>query len=532
MVFDIIISNLIYSWYNVKQPPLILENPFNCETFRMNMQRRGPQSGRSYGHIQRRRHLSRRRFILSSTVLLLVAGIVVVVLNILNVIHGSWYLIIPVVFTALGLIVAALQWLFPMDPNMTSVTSYSGVIGQCPPSDPMTVSHERVVSEVYGMLSDPAVSTIVMRGISGIGKSTLATLIYQHAEDERLAGRGPFTDKAVWLYIDETTTFPDLAEDLSILCRKSLPDLSILALQNQAEELYKLLNTCKPRLVILDFKNPLDISTGMGVADVSGFNEWLKTLNTHSCSCSVLLTNFPWSRGACEFNLLYMKEYYLKGLSETEGVNLLQNYEVAATEEELSMAVRYCDGHPGALMSLVNLLQSFKQSLTSFLESPAYVQIWTDTNAKSFFDWAYQQLDPAELALLLAFSVYRKPVPIEAAQSLIPDGVPKDQLMALLKLSKFHLFRDLNDKDHYQLHSMVADYAHNHFTNPGAMHDAHFMAAQYYRSEVNSHAVSGQLRHMKDILLLKEAVWHLLQAGKEEDAYALVKQEKLLKNLF
>jgi hypothetical protein len=78
--------------------------------------------------------------------------------------------------------------------------------------------------------------------------------------------------------------------------KKSLPDLSHIASQYQAEQLFKHINTSTMRrLIVLDFKNPLDQQTRDALADRPDFKEFLRILNSHPCHCRFLLTSRPWS---------------------------------------------------------------------------------------------------------------------------------------------------------------------------------------------------------------------------------------------
>src|SRR5258707_13310351 len=105
--------------------------------------------------------------------------------------------------------------------------------------------------------------------MAGVGKSTLAALIYRYAEEQRRAGGGPFTTEAIWLNIDAAGTFADLAGNLFEGLGKPLPEFTNLFLPHQALALFNVLNTAEqPRLVILDqFESLLDLQTGQALAD-------------------------------------------------------------------------------------------------------------------------------------------------------------------------------------------------------------------------------------------------------------------------
>ena len=140
---------------------------------------------------------------------------------------------------------------------------------------------------------------------------------------------------------------------------------------------------------------------------------------------------------------------------------------------------------------------------------------------------------------MLAFSIYQKPVPVEATQAIIQDNIKRvDLLIALPKLKKLHLLRTLHEKDTYQLHPIVADYAYSIFNDASMTSDytldlktAHMKAAQFYQTTVRKHSPFGQPKHKSDVEMLTEAVWHLLKADQSQEAYTLVQQAKLLEHL-
>ena len=70
---------------------------------------------------------------------------------------------------------------------------------------------EDTVKDIYAKLTQSQLSAIILTGIGGVGKSTLAALVYRYAEVQRHAGNGLFASEAVWLNIDPAVTFADLA---------------------------------------------------------------------------------------------------------------------------------------------------------------------------------------------------------------------------------------------------------------------------------------------------------------------------------
>src|SRR6266487_424550 len=502
----------------------------------MAAQQPGQQTDKSRRESQKRNQLHRIRWIIVIIVLILIAAGTVIWLLTLQ---GTWITILPlVIFTILGIIIALFQWLFPVSYNISEHSStvihsslipqlstatpspatmpeilvhvppadhthppqsglldkraYRGIMGVPPPTDPRTIQQrETVVKDIYTKLTQPDITAFVLTGIGGVGKSTLAALVYRYAEEQRHAGKGLFASEAVWLNIDPAVTFADLAGNLFEVLDKPLPDFTNLSLQHQAMALMNVLNTAdQPRLVVLDqFENLLNLQTGHALADRPGVGEWLDAINSQQCNCRILLTSRLWPQGTREYPPTYMQEYWVRGLEITEGVELLRKLRVEATEADLRAIVEHCQGHAFALTLLASFLRSRNLSLASFFQDSIYAQIWTGNVARNLLDCIYtRQLNEEQRKLLLAFSVYRKPVHLSAAQALLDfhDDEPKMQAhSALDALLNQHLLQAWGE-GRYQLHTIVADYAQSHFVegnaqaNLQAVRTAHAKAAQHY----------------------------------------------------
>jgi NB-ARC domain len=144
----------------------------------------------------------------------------------------------------------------PLPPAATAAdkAAFRGIVGFPPPTDSRTIQQrEKVVKEVYALLTQSDITTIVLTGIGGVGKSTLAALIHRYAEQQRREGKEPFTDVAIWLMIDPAVTMTDLAGTLFEALGKPMLDLGNLTPQNLAVVLFNALNTTEhARLIVLD----------------------------------------------------------------------------------------------------------------------------------------------------------------------------------------------------------------------------------------------------------------------------------------
>lgn len=509
-----------------------------------------------------------------------------------------WFSILPIIiFTVLGVVIGLFQWLFPLSssiPQHHTVSSlapqvsvppmpqiivhvpttqpaavadkaaYRSILGLPPPTDSRTIQQrEKIVKEVYARLTQPDITAIVLTGIGGVGKSTLAALLYRYAEEQRGQGktvernayphqgvmhhaRTQFTAEALWLRIDPAVTMTDLAGTLFEALGRPMLDFGSLTPQNLAVALFNALNTTEQaRLILLDqFENLLDAHTGYALADHAGVGEWLDALNSQPCRCRVLLTSRPWPQGTREYPPTYMQEYHIKGMETAEGIELLRKQGVGpeVSDAELRIAVEHCAGHAFALTLLASFLRRNRSlSLTALFNNPTYTQLWTGNIARNLLDSIYtEQLNEVQRKLLLAFSIYREPVALDAAHALIDftAEVPETQMLSALDaLLRQHLLQ-ASGEGRYQLHAIVADYATSRFVGGSeqagqqALRDIHARAARYYlqAAEVTC-PPREQRRCMSDVQPLIEAIWQQCQSGQWQEAYNLMEQEGIFWNL-
>ncbi|HEY6543074.1 MAG TPA: NB-ARC domain-containing protein, partial [Ktedonobacteraceae bacterium] len=281
---------------------------------------------------------------------------------------------------------------------------YHDLTGAPPPTNAESIQQRKtVVEEVYTLLIQPHMSSVVLTGIGGSGKSTLAALVLQYSEKQHTASPCPFAGEGLWLTMNESTTFIDLAGTLFAAFGKSLPDFSTLSPHSQALSLVNLLNSTEmPRLILLDqFEHFLDSHTGQVLATRPGVGEWLDALNSRPCRCRILLTSRPRPRGVRAYPQISLQEYQVEGLLPAEGRELLRTQGVKGTDDELQMVVQRCDGHAYALVLFASLLRDYRMGLATLLNDPL---MWIGDIATNLLDAIYtHQLNEDQRELLRAF---------------------------------------------------------------------------------------------------------------------------------
>ena len=520
----------------------------------------------------------RYRVITTVTIVLFTVGAVSGVLSVLGFIHGSFFSILSVALTTLAVAGILLLQLIPIlyrpheltaispppspNPSIAAQAAlsqpHSSVkpaaliknvhrdIRGLPPPTLSKIIHQRreVVEEIYALLTRQDVSAVVLTGIGGVGKSTLAALVFRYVEEQYRMGKGLFAAAPIWISIDPTVTLADIAGTIFEILDQSMPDFDQLAPHDQALTFFNALNSEKmARLVVLDqFESLLDLQTGHILSGRPGIGEWLDALNSQPYASRVLITSRLRPQGNHEYPPTYLQEYAVDGLTSAEGAELLRKQGVEAfqaTEEELHQAVIHCQGHALALTLLASLLRRNRNlTLRTFLSDSAYTLLWTGDVVRNLLDYSFtQQLDQTQRHLLLAFSIYRGAVSLEAAQMLMAD-VSRVEIPAALDVLLAQHLLNVSGEGRYQLHPVIAGYVQNHFdeigeqTNGSAIREMHTKASQYYIQQAKIFCPPrGLRRRSSDVHFLIEAIWHLCQAGQFTEAYKLIEQEDIFLDL-
>ncbi|GHO93808.1 hypothetical protein KSF_038560 [Reticulibacter mediterranei] len=415
------------------------------------------------------------------------------------------------------------------------------------------LQRESVVSTVYTKLIQPDVSAVVLTGIKGIGKSTLAAQVYSYAEERRRAGEGLFTSEALWLRIEASGTITDLIRVVAVALKTSHDTFDYSLSHdwrpvffnphlNLAVELFHLLkHESTPRLIVLDqFEEWLDDHAGREPGNYAEISEWLDMLNSQACACRILLTAHTYPQGTGVYHQIYRREHCVEGLHIPEGVALLRQWGVQDDEKHLTRAIQHCEGHLLALVLLDQLRQKHHVDLATLLDNPRYKRLWIKDVKRNLWDYIYEHLlkNENQLHLLLAFSIYREAVPWHAAYTIIHRQTRVTEEEALIALEAIQDYKLLNisqvEEEYYALHPLIADFLRNHSTtnddaNRIDIRKAHAEAARYYQDSFSIYEKPYQ--RIEDMHALIEAVWHLCKAEKYQEAYALMEQKRLFFHL-
>lgn len=383
------------------------------------------------------------------------------------------------------------------------------------------------VEAVYRLLTQGEKTGVVLTGLAGVGKSTLARLICAYVEQERDGAQGGLFAPPIQVKLDKNMTFADLLVRLAHKLKQPMPDLGSASATGQALLLFKMLNTVNyPGLIVLDqFEYLLETPTGPGRP---GAREWIDLLNRYACRCHLLITCHIWPNSAPGDGQEYLQEYHVDGLEIAEGVALLRDSGVQGEPKDLEKAVRRCKGHVIALMLLAQVLQDYRMSLPKLL---ARSKLWTQDVAGHLLDVLYKdQLTMTHRRVLQAFAIYREAVPTEAAQTILPDMSEQQFFSALRTLLKYELLQPSRE-DQYQLHDIIEGYVQKNFAdenqdgNSQLVEEAHAGAASYYWRRAAAEIRYHRPTRIEDAHFLTEATWHYCQAKRWEQALAVLNKE-------
>jgi tetratricopeptide (TPR) repeat protein len=417
--------------------------------------------------------------------------------------------------------------------------SYRSILGTPPQTNPSVIQQRTTAVEtITTKLTQSSLNALALTGIGGVGKSTLAALVYWAIAAQHQQATSLFAEPPLWLTIDALTAFSDIMGTIYQALGKPLPDLRSLSPANQAHALCTQLSTAPSRLIVLDQFDEylLDWKTGEVLPDRPSIGEWLDALNSQPWSAGyrLLLTSRSRPKGIRAYAPLGLQEYAVEGLSIAEGIDLLGKRGVQAEQADLRKAVDYCHGHALSLTLLVVLVQEYSMPLADLLSDSS---LWFGDIATKLLDEIFQRLSNDQCDLLRAFSLYRTAVPIEAAQAIFPEVSRQSLLIALRPLLTQHLIQALPEKS-YQLHAIVASYSKQHFVegneqeNQRTLEQAHAKAVQYCIQQAHQqHPPREQRKHVSDVFWIVEAVWQLMQATQWQEAYTLTGQEELMPDL-
>lgn len=317
--------------------------------------------------------ISRRLIGFAVGIIILIFGTVLLLIGTGNVISASWSVILTAAFSVFGVLIVTLQLFFPLRPSRapTSIPSRKRLIyrnlEETPPfmESGTTLPRKEAVRNIYETLIQKDITTVVLTGVPGVGKTWLAALVSSYAEKQRQVGNGPFNTEVLWLKVNQDVTMIDLAGTILEAQGQYRPELDTFTPEKQAEALFDVLNTTdKARLIVLDAFELLLNEQGYVREDRSGISEWIDLINTRPCICRILITSRRGPLGTFTKRSAF-REICSEGLTPPEGIELLRKQGIRATEGELHNAA----DNPLLLTQIASLVRERSLSLETLFDS-------------------------------------------------------------------------------------------------------------------------------------------------------------------
>ncbi len=290
-----------------------------------------------------------------------------------------------------------------------------------PPTDGgLIIPRADEVNTALYLLNRPQLSTLVLSGDAGAGKSTLAALLYRRLQEVARAGQ-PAPRHMVWLGLGPHTTLPDAIAAILDSLGASDPAFFFLKPEQQISLLLLALRRPQePALIVFDH-----------------FDEWLTfgektiTINEERGAISLLLDMLQTDLGASRVLLTSYRSpfvqhnedeesearthsYLVSRLSIPEGTALMQQRGVQAAPEELSLLWQRCAGHAYALVLCSTLCSLTGAHPHYLLSAPEYLPLWNGYVPLNLLAAVYHNLNVVQRALLRSLSLFDEPVPLQA----------------------------------------------------------------------------------------------------------------------
>jgi tetratricopeptide (TPR) repeat protein len=452
----------------------------------------------------------------------------------------------------------------------------SSIYSKIPPlTDPHVVLQRAdEVSTAFRMLSDAQISTLVLTGDSGAGKSILAALLYRRLETAIQAGQAPI-QHMVWLSLGQNTTLPDvIAEILREIERvdESSSDFFMQKPEEQIGLLGRALSRSEESsFVVLDqFEALYDIENSKEKVGRGAIPLFLNMLQSNLGGSKVVLTSriSPFNKQNAADSCV--RTNLISRISIPEGIALLQQRGVQGSPEELSFIWQRCAGHIFALILFSTLLTLSGFSLSYLLNSPDYAPMWNGDVTFNLIGSVMNFLTPIQRIILRTLCLFDEPVPVDGliiATTGHEDfalDIPtfESGLGALTEFALVQRYPEDNGSSSYFLHQLLRHYIKEHYlegsyshngvdltnalgvtvepnpilVNPEARDVAlaagHLRVAAYYSYLAQRYCPpSDKCQGLRDVEPLIAIAHHLCLGWHWQQAYDLLTYKKLDENL-
>ncbi len=331
------------------------------------------------------------------------------------------------------------------------------------------------IAIVQRMLTDAQTSTVILVGDSGMGKSTVAALIYHRLLLTQRANM-PAPRYLVWLTLNSYTTLSDILAAILQGVGIQVTDFFLLSLEQQATLVLRALQRPQGNaLLVLDqfealletdsasvMPRELQLFLSLLQADL-GSSRFLLTSSTPPFDEQQLLEQVP------------IQVYLVSRISISEGVTLLQRRGIKGTPEELSLVWQRCDGHVLALLLFCTLVELSGIAPGYLLLAPEHQSLWNGEITSNILTKLYLYLSPLKKQMLRGLSLFSEPVPLQAIAMTLTGGDDSpsaseqlyayvgQELQTLIQLTLVQSVQDSTLDAFFGLHPMLRQFVQEHY---------------------------------------------------------------------
>ncbi len=418
------------------------------------------------------------------------------------------------------------------------------------------------VGTIQQMLTDAQTRTVMLVGDAGVGKSTLAALIYHRLLIAQQANMSA-PRYLVWITINKYTTLSDILDAILQGIEVQVTDFRLLPLEQQISLVQHTIQQLQENaLFVLDqFEELLALLASNGGLTTRELQLLLALLQTDEIFSRFLLTSTVIPFDEQRF-MERIRVYQVASISIPEGLTLLQQNGVKGTPEELSLVWERCSGHVFALLLYSSLIRQSGIAPGYLLLAGEYQPLWSGNIPANIFSMLYQYLSPLQKQILLSLSLFSEPVSLEAIAATVGSNQEDissrlyaqlgQELQTLLSLSLVQSLQDSTLDAFFSLHPLLIQClqmwhfeGNEQLEDPYATQDesalqdesrqivtGHIAAADYYYAIVQQQELLQEQRtRLQDIEPLLATIRHLCLGQQWQPACNLLFKEGVHESL-